>query len=118
MGRAAGTRKLVALLALLLLSLACISDDQPLTGLSPSHTPTPAASPPPTTSLTPPLTDALQTIAIPVPPERDLFDLALRFGRIQPETPRLAHEFPVTHKEGDLQEFTVLDISAPATLTN
>ena len=116
MGRATAKARLVALLALLLLALACNGGGQTPPSPSPA-TPTPGTSPGTTPTLPPPPTPIPHILDIATPPDRDLFDLALRFGRIPPGSPRLARQSPLGYKEGDLQEFTVLDITTPKLFT-
>jgi hypothetical protein len=59
----------------------------------------------------------VETFIIPPRPDRDLFDLALRFGRIQPGEPRPTHPSPISHAEGEAQEFIILEIDSPDTRT-
>ncbi|MFQ6019557.1 MAG: hypothetical protein ACE5KW_02255 [Dehalococcoidia bacterium] len=102
-GRAAGDRTPVALLLLALtVIVACRSAPQPA---APTTTPTP------TTSLAP--TPSGEPLVLPEPPPRDLFDLAVRFGRVPPGSPRPARQSPLGHKEGEVREFHLIDLEPP-----
>jgi len=93
----------VALLVLIAIviatALACNGDT------SRPETPTPSATPSPT-----PMQGPLE---IPAPPDRDLFDLALRFELIPPGTTPSVRSEPFNYKEGDVDTFTLFDLQTP-----
>ncbi|MBI2912820.1 MAG: immune inhibitor A [Chloroflexi bacterium] len=111
MGRATGGRRIVALLLFWVAVLAaCGGGGQGQT--TPTAT---TASPTPTFTATPtPSGTPQQSTA---PPNRDLLDLARRFRGLPADAPRLARQTPYAQQVGDSQQFTVLDLDAPATLT-
>jgi len=102
MGRAANGIRIAALLVLLGVA-AC--------GGSVTQTPTPApsAAPSPTPTATPsPVPPATEE-----PPDRDLFDLAMRFRGLPANTPRAARQTPYGYKVGDREQFTIVDLDKP-----
>jgi immune inhibitor A len=104
-----GTR-FAALLAFLALVPAC-------SGGSPSPTPTPQPSPTPSPMPTAASTPTPSPPATDEPPERDLFDLALRFRGLPPDTPRLARDAPFDYSLGDREELSIVDISGASQRT-
>src|SRR3990170_3248508 len=59
------------------------------------------------------------TLVLPAqtePPARDLMDLARRFRNLSADAPRLARLTPYAQQVGDSQQFTLIDLEAPATL--
>ena len=70
------------------------------TGISPAATAAPTPAPP----------------VQPEPPARDFMDLARRFRNLPADASRLARPTPYPHQVGESQEFTVIDLEAPATL--
>ncbi|MBI1886024.1 MAG: immune inhibitor A [Chloroflexi bacterium] len=107
MGRRA-TAKVVALLLLLAALLAACGGTGPSTpsptaepSPRPTATPTPSPSPPP------------QLPFIPVPPDRDPFELAARFRGLDPDTPRVARRAAPSYRVGRSHTFTVIDLTGP-----
>src|SRR3990172_5261971 len=104
MGRAANGIRIAALLVILG-AAACgggatqAPTATPTAGPSPTPTPTPTAAPPSTEE----------------PPDRDLFDLAMRFRGLPADAPRFigAQQTPYTYEAGDRAEFTIIDLSPP-----
>jgi hypothetical protein len=106
MGRAANGIRIAALLVFL--GAAACGDGA---AKPPTATPTAAPSPTPTPAPTeaPPATDE--------PPDRDLFDLAVRFRGLPTNAPRTARQTPYAYEVGDREEITILDLDRPALKT-
>ena len=102
MGRAATGIRIAALLVLLGVAACGGSATQ-----TPAPTPSAAPSPTPTTtpSPVPPATEE--------PPDRDLFDLAMRFRGLPADAPRTARQTPYGYKVGDREKFTIIDLDQP-----
>src|SRR3990170_8248154 len=102
MGRAANGIRIAALLVLLGV-VACGGGATK----TPTATPTagPSISPTPTPTAVPPSTEE--------PPDRDLFDLAVRFRGLPADAPRAARQTPYTYEAGDREEFTITDLDRP-----
>src|SRR3990172_7031054 len=98
MGRAANGIRIAALLVLLGVAAGGGGATQaptatPTAGPSPTPTPTPTAVPPSTEE----------------PPDRDLFDLAVRFRGLPAGAPPTARQTPYAYEAGDGEEFTISD---------
>ncbi|MDP2675681.1 MAG: immune inhibitor A [Dehalococcoidia bacterium] len=102
MGRAATGIRIAALLVLLGVAACGGSSTQ-----TPAPTPSVAPSPTPTTtpSPVPPTTEE--------PPERDLFDLAMRFRGLPADASHTARQTPYGYKIGDREKFTIIDLDQP-----
>lgn len=61
--------------------------------------------------------DTLTTIQQSTIPIRDLYDLALRFGKIPPDTSRVVRTSPPDRAIGDTETFSVADISSGSHFT-
>jgi hypothetical protein len=102
MGRAANGIRIAALLVLLGVAACGGSATQ-------TPTPTPSAAPSPTPTATPsPVPPATEQ-----PPDRDLFDLAMRFRGLPADTPHSARQAPYGYKAGDREQFTIVDLDQP-----
>lgn len=112
MGRATVKLRLIALLAFLALAATACPSGGPSPPATPTTPPTATATPSPT--VTPSPSPTPEPLTIPTPPDRDLFDLAVRFGRIPAGTPRTARDQPFSYSEGDTEMFVVLDPQTPA----
>lgn len=99
-----------ALLAFVGLATAC-GGGQPAPTPTPSPQPTATAQPSPVATPTPapPVSDG--------PPARDLFDLAVRFRGLPPDTPRQARDTPYDYAIGDREELTILDVGGGSVRT-
>src|SRR3990172_2022328 len=106
MGRAATGIRIVALLVFLGAAACGDGATKP-----PTATPTAAPSPTPTPAPTeaPPATEE--------PPDRDLFDLAVRFRGLPADAPRAARQTPYAYEAGDGEEFTIIDLDQPGYMT-
>ncbi|MDO8612670.1 MAG: hypothetical protein Q7R32_07585, partial [Dehalococcoidia bacterium] len=102
MGRAANGIRVAALLVLLGVAACGGGATQ-----APTATPSagPSISPTPTPTAVPPSTKE--------PPDRDLFDLAMRFRGLPADAPRTARQTPYGYKAGDREEFTIIDLDQP-----
>src|SRR3990170_4630940 len=102
MGRAANGIRIAALLVLLGVA-ACGG------GATEAPTATPTArsniAPTPTPTAVPPSTEE--------PPDRDLFDLAMRFRGLPADAPRTARQTPYAYEAGEREEFTIIDLDRP-----
>ena len=92
--------KLIFVALLLCLSLAACGDES-------SPNPTSTVFPSTTTASPDPPEQAL------VVPDRDLFDLAKRFGRTTAEVGEVARTEPYGYAEGDSEQFYVIDLADP-----
>jgi hypothetical protein len=106
-------RRTAALIAAVLFTFAVLSS---ACGGSPARSPSPAATPhtpppaAPTDSGTPHPTDS-------EPPPRDLLDLARRYRGLPANAPRIVKHEQFDYRLGDRQEFHVLHLDGPSTVT-
>src|SRR3970282_377835 len=102
MGRAAYGIRIAALLALMaVLAAACGGGATK----APTATSTAGPGPTPTPTALPPATEE--------PPDRDLFDLAMRFRGLPADAPRTARQTPYAYEVGDRAELTIIDLDRP-----
>src|SRR3990172_1335744 len=104
MGRAANGIRIAALLVFL--AAAACGD-----GATKPPTATPTVAPSPTPPPPPAPTEA--SPAAEEPPDRDLFDLAVRFRGLPANAPRTARQTPYAYQVGDRQEITILHLNPP-----
>ena len=106
MGRAANGIRIAALLVLLG-AAACGG------GATKAPTATPTAGP----SISPTATPTAVPPSTEEPPDRDLFDLAVRFRGLTADTPRTARQTPYNYQVGDQVEITILNLDRPGLKT-
>lgn len=98
-------------------ALLCISGVIAATCGGADPDPTRTSSPTVAETATPtsvPTNPAATTTPAPVsnePPDRDLFDLAVRFRGVDPNTSRIARSQPFDYAVGDAEQFYVLDLA-------
>ena len=102
MGRAANGIRIAALLVLLGVAACGGSATQ-----TPAPTPRAAPSPIPATTPSPVPPTTVEA------PERDLFDLAMRFRGLPADAPHTARQTPYGYKIGDREKFTIIDLDRP-----
>ena len=95
--------------ALLCFALAACGGD----GSDPTPTPTPLKTIGPGTATAAPSASPTPAPHRNEPPDRDLFDLAVRYRGLSPDSPRVARTEPLGYSVGDSETFTLFDLNGP-----